>query len=73
MKRRKKDPTESLSESDLESNLKIVALLDENGKESDGTEGVKEEEDAVLDKSFISLDVEIERQLTFQDIENANV
>ena len=73
MKRRKKDPTESLSESDLESNLKIVALLDENGKESAGTESVKEEEDAVLDKSFISLDVEIERQLTFQDIENANV
>ena len=73
MKRRKKDPTESLSDADLESNLKIVALLDENGKEIDGTESVKEDEDAVLDKSFISLDVEIERQLTFQDIENANV
>ena len=72
MKRRKREPTEA------ESDQKIVDLL--NVSQIDGSvignisasgeEGEKSEEE-VLDKSFISLDVEKERQLTFSEIENA--
>ena len=64
MKRRKKEPTEA------ESDQKIIDLLNVN--QIDGsTSGKEEEEEEVLDKSFISLDVEKERQLTFSEIENA--
>ena len=67
MKRRKKEPTEA------ESDQKIIDLLNIN--QIDGSTGGKEdkeeEEEEVLDKSFISLDVEKERQLTFSEIENA--
>ena len=66
MKRRKKEPTEA------ESDQKIIDLLNIN--QIDGSTGGKEDkegEEEVLDKSFISLDVEKERQLTFSEIENA--
>lgn len=64
MKRRKPTPT---STSEAESNLIIQSIL-ETTQSSDVT---GESEDFVLDKSFISLDVENERQITFADIENA--
>lgn len=78
MKRRKKDPAELLSDE------KIIALLNPDKATNDGNNGDSEsnenneggedngvEGEEVLDKSFISLDVEIERQLTFTEIENA--
>lgn len=77
MKRRKKTPSaESESELDAESDLKIISLLSAgvdigNALVEDGQEGEIETEEA-LDKSFLSLDVEKERQITFAEIENAN-
>ena len=72
MKRRKREPTEA------ESDQKIVDLLnvsqiDGSVSENISASGEEEEksEEEVLDKSFISLDVEKERQLTFSEIENA--
>ena len=71
MKRRKREPTEA------ESDQKIVDLLnvspiDGSVSEHISASGEEEEkgEEEVLDKSFISLDVEKERQLTFSEIEN---
>ena len=75
MKRRKKTPSAE-SELDAESDLKIISLLSTgvdigNALVEDGQEGEIETEEA-LDKSFLSLDVEKERQITFAEIENAN-
>jgi hypothetical protein len=75
MKRRKKTPTaDSESESDAESDLKIISLLSTGVDTSAVLEGgeVEEETEEALDKSFLSLDVEKERQITFAEIENAN-
>lgn len=72
MKRRKREPT------DAESNQKIINLLNSNdttglesGSVSEKDKDVLGDDNEVLDKSFISLDVEKERQLTFSEIENA--
>ena len=65
MKRRKKEPTEA------ESDQKIIDLLNVNQIDGSSSGKEEEEEEEVLDKSFISLDVEKERQLTFSEIENA--
>ena len=72
MKRRKREPT------DAESNQKIINLLNSNdmtglesGSISEKDKDVLGDDNEVLDKSFISLDVEKERQLTFSEIENA--
>lgn len=83
MKRRKKTPSsesesESLSESDAESDLRLITLLDptrtiegDDALAVDGGE-VEGETEESLDKSFLSRDVEKERQITFAEIENAN-
>jgi hypothetical protein len=75
MKRRKKTLTaDSESESDAESDLKIISLLS-TGVDASAVLGVgevEEETEEALDKSFLSLDVEKERQITFAEIENAN-
>ena len=71
MKRRKREPTEAESDQrilDLLNVSQIDGSVSENISAS-GEEGEKSEEE-VLDKSFISLDVEKERQLTFSEIEN---
>ena len=68
MKRRKREPTEA------ESDQKILDLLNVSqidGSVSENISASGEEGEEVLDKSFISLDVEKERQLTFSEIENA--
>jgi hypothetical protein len=54
--------------------LKMISLLSTGVDTSAVLEGgeVEEETEEALDKSFLSLDVEKERQITFAEIENAN-
>ena len=66
MKRRKPTST-STSTTDAESDLVIQSILETTMSSDLAATG----EDFILDKSFISLDVENERQITFADIENA--
>ena len=72
MKRRKREPTEAESDQRI-LDLLNVSQIDGSVSENISASGEKEEksEEEVLDKSFISLDVEKERQLTFSEIENA--
>ena len=72
MKRRKREPTEAESDQRI-LDLLNVSQIDKSVSEHISASGEKEEkgEEEVLDKSFISLDVEKERQLTFSEIENA--
>ena len=72
MKRRKREPTEAESDQRI-LDLLNVSQIDGSVIENISASGKKEEksEEEVLDKSFISLDVEKERQLTFSEIENA--
>ena len=72
MKRRKREPTEAESDQRI-LDLLNVSQIDGSVSENISASGEEEEkgEEEVLDKSFISLDVEKERQLTFSEIENA--
>ena len=73
MKRRKREPTEAESDQKI-LDLLNVSQIDGSVSENISASGEEEEEkseEEVLDKSFISLDVEKERQLTFSEIENA--
>lgn len=74
MKRRKPSAVDNASDA------RIVALLD-NSSTSSGSEEVEgrgvsglgvcgDEDEEVLDKMFISQDVEMEREVTFADIES---
>ena len=72
MKRRKREPTEAESDQRI-LDLLNVSQIDGSVSENISASGEEEEkgEEEILDKSFISLDVEKERQLTFSEIENA--
>ena len=72
MKRRKREPTEAESDQRI-LDLLNVSQIDGSVSENISASGEEEEkgEEEALDKSFISLDVEKERQLTFSEIENA--